>query len=259
MFNITEKDGYLEINRRGSLFARYVYTGFLKPFLGPVLTADGHSFTRADDHNPEHPHQRSVFVGHGEVILEGHLPIDCWNEPKDSGIIEHVRIEALERERFVAQNLWKSRDGTPCLDERREFCFADLCGAVEIKHKIIFTASYGKITLGPTKEAGPLAIRVADELRGDRGGRIENAEGLVGERECWGKVSPWCKYSGTLGGRQVSIKIIDDPSNIDYPTAWHVRDYGLFAVNNFHFKGERVIEAGQSLSWNFKIIFSDIG
>lgn len=259
MFSIKDTGGCLEIRRRGALFAQYVYTGFPKPFLGPVLTADGQSFTRADERNPEHPHQRSVFVGHGEVELEGHPVLDFWNEPQDSGIVELVRFETLERERFTALNLWRSQDGTPYLDERREFVFSDYCGTVEIEHSITFTASYGKITLGPTKEAGPLGIRVSDDLRGDRGGRIENAEGLVGERECWGKISPWCRYSGTLGGKQVSIKVFDDPDNIDYPTAWHVRDYGLFAANNFYFKGGQVIEPGKSLTWRFKIIFSDIG
>lgn len=259
MFSITDKDGYLEISRRGALFAKYVYRGYPKPFLGPVLTSDGLTFTRADEHNPEHPHQRSVFVGHGEVILEGRPPIDTWNEPKDGGIIQHVRFETIAPERFIALNVWKSRDGVPYVDERREFVFHDLDGAVEVDHKITLYATYGKITLGPTKEAGPFAIRVADELRGDRGGKIENAEGLVGERECWGKVSPWCKYSGTLGGKHVSIKVIDDPSNVDYPTAWHVRDYGLFAANNFYFKGSREIEVGRSLTWKFKIIFSEIG
>lgn len=261
MFSIKDNNGSLEINRRGALFARYVYRGLKKPYLGPILAADGQSFTRADEHNPEHPHQRSVFIGHGEVILEGHPPIDTWNEPQNgAGIIEHVRFEVLERERFAAQNVWKSLDeGTPYLDERREYVFHDFCGAVEIDNTITLTATYGKVTLGPTKEAGPFAIRVADDLRGDRGGRIENAEGLVGEHECWGKVSPWVKYSGTLNGKPVSIKVIDDPSNVDYPTAWHVRDYGLFAANNFYFKGSRDIEQGQSITWKFKIIFSDIG
>ena len=256
MFGIKDTGTNLEIYRRGALFTRYVYTGFLKPFLGPVLTPDGESYTRADESNPEHPHQRSVYVGHGEVELEGHPMLDFWNEPNDSGIAEHVRFEELERERFTALNLWRSRDGVPYLDERRSYAFVDECGAAVIDHTITFTASYGKITLGPTKEAGPFAIRVSDSLRGDRGGKIENAEGLAGERECWGKVSPWCKYSGTLGGKQVSIKVIDDPSNPEWPTAWHVRDYGLFAANNFYFKGGCTVEAGQSISWRFKIIFS---
>jgi F0F1-type ATP synthase, beta subunit len=256
MFEIKDTGDKLEVYRGGALFCNYFYKGYIKPWLGPILTSDGESYTRADEHNPEHPHQRSVFVGQGEVTREGLPTLDFWNEPEDSGIAEHVRFDSLEHDRFSALNIWRSRGGVPYLDERREFIFGENCGTVTLEHTIIFTASYGTLTLGATKEAGPLGIRVADALRGDRGGKIVNAEGLAGESGCWGKTSEWCRYDGVLDGKSVSIKVEDDRRNDRWPTAWHVRDYGLFAANNFYFKGGETIDAGECKVWRYKISFS---
>ena len=30
------------------------------------------------------------------------------------------------------------------------------------------------------------------------------AEGKVGEKECWGQLSPWCDYSGPINGKTVA-------------------------------------------------------
>ena len=61
---------------------------------------------------------------------------------------------------------------------------------------------------------------------------IRNAEGKTGEKECWGYVSAWCDYSGEIDGKPVGVAVFADPNN-KYPSAWHVRDYGLMAANPF--------------------------
>ena len=55
---------------------------------------------------------------------------------------------------------------------------------------------------------------------------------------------------GTMG-----IAAFDHPDNERYPTAWHVRDYGLFAANNLYFKGGLTIHGGDSLTYRFRILF----
>jgi hypothetical protein len=93
-------------------------------------------------------------------------------------------------------------------------------------------ARYVPITFGDTKE-GSFGIRVNDLIREEKGnGKIENAEGKVGEKDCWGRVSAWCDYSGTIDGKKVGIAILADPAN-PYPSCWHVRGYGLMAANPF--------------------------
>jgi hypothetical protein len=36
---------------------------------------------------------------------------------------------------------------------------------------------------------------------------------------------------GTKDGKPVAIAMIDHPNNTGYPTYWHARGYGLFALN----------------------------
>ena len=43
--------------------------------------------------------------------------------------------------------------------------------------------------------------------------------------------------------------------NERHPTAWHVRAYGLFAANNLFFKGGFTIQAGQSITYRYRVIF----
>ena len=55
---------------------------------------------------------------------------------------------------------------------------------------ITLKANYGPVSLGATKEAGPLGIARCSEMTVKSGGRISNAYGAVNEVECWGKRSP---------------------------------------------------------------------
>ena len=66
------------------------------------------------------------------------------------------------------------------------------------------------------------------------------------------------------GGETVGIAIFDHPSNPRHPTWWHVRDYGLFAVNPFGIHdfenkpagtGDLVIPAGQSVTFKYRFFF----
>jgi hypothetical protein len=51
-------------------------------------------------------------------------------------------------------------------------------------------------------------------------------------KECWGYLSAWCDYSGSVNRDKVGLAIFDDPSNPS-PACWHSRDYGLMAANPF--------------------------
>ena len=63
-----EAKSSLDMVLNNELFTSYVYDKkFAKPYLGPVLAKDGTSYTRLDFETKEHPHQRSVFTGVGDV------------------------------------------------------------------------------------------------------------------------------------------------------------------------------------------------
>src|SRR5262249_34948953 len=89
--------------------------------------------------------------------------------------------------------------------------------------------SVAPLTFEDTKE-GAMGVRVADAIRADKNGKgkIENAEGKVGEKECWGQLSKWCDYSGPIDGKTVGVAVLDDPKN-PHPACWHVRGYCLMA------------------------------
>ena len=88
------------------------------------------------------------------------------------------------------------------------------------------------ITFGDTKE-GAFGVRVAHSMREDRGkGHITNAEGSVGEKQCWGRISAWCDYSGPVEGETAGIALLASSDN-PLPSCWHSRGYGLMAANPF--------------------------
>ena len=66
-----------------------------------------------------------------------------------------------------------------------------------------------------------------------KGGQIVNSRGQSGEDACWGQPAEWVDYHGPVDGQTVGIAILNHPGSFRYPARWHVRNYGLFAVNPF--------------------------
>lgn len=255
-FELKKTGNNVDVFLDGRLFTTCVNSAeFKSPFMGPVLTRDGTSFTRPDYHHEEHPHQRSVFVGIGDVN-----GTDFWNEDgKPLGLIRVQKVKTSgngETATVSLKSVWQGRRGKKFLDEERVYSFSkvsDTCVRVDIMLKL--TANYGNIKFGKTKEAGPLGIRVADEMRVKQGGSFVNSEGGVNEEGCWGKSARWCNYSGIVSGKKIGIAAYDHAGNERYPTAWHVRNYGLMALNNLFFKGGYKLKNGESVDYNFTICF----
>jgi hypothetical protein len=246
----------VEVFVDGNLFTTCVNSEEYKsPFMSPVLSKDGTNFTRPDLHHREHPHQRSVFIGIGDV--NGY---DFWNEHgKPLGLIRAEKVETSgggEKAAVSLSAVWQGRRGKRFLDEERVYTFSkpgDNCVRVDIFLKL--TASCTGIKFGKTKEAGPLGIRVADEICADNGGSFVNSEGGEKEDGCWGKAARWCNYSGVVSGKKMGIAVFDDKDNERHPTAWHIRDYGLMAPNNLFFKGGYILKKGESVVYKFTLFF----
>jgi len=90
---------------------------------------------------------------------------------------------------------------------------------------------------------------------------IVNSAG-VRDEETWGKRADWCDYYGPIGGKTFGIAIFDNPANPRHPTSWHVRDYGLLAVNPFGAQAfdkslpvqNSVLDAGRSLHLQYRVV-----
>ena len=256
VISFEEGDEKLNILYDGKLFSSYQYLSELKkPFFGPVMTKAGSTFTRPDLKHPEHPHQRSVFIGVGDVN-----GVDLWNEPENSGYIEKGTPKNIicgsAFASFEADNIWVDKDGKKLINETRKFTVynqSDDCRYVDID--ITFSADYCPVTFGNTKEAGPLGVRVNEKIDVEHGGYLKNSYGGYGESECWSKSAQWCLYGGKLDNEDVAISVFDNENNERYPTCWHIRNYGLFAANNLFFKGSINIDKNQKLTYRYRIGF----
>jgi hypothetical protein len=239
-----------------------------KPYLWPLNGPTGIPITRAwpmekakAGESTDHPHQKSVWFCHGDVIPEGLelkdrvrgvKGVDFWAEGRGRGKIVCTKVGqpkfAKDHGQITTTNEWRMADGTKILNETRTIHLYDLGDARLLVFDIDLYASVVPITLGDTKE-GSMGIRINDTIVEEKtitvkeGGRtrrqkvkgagtLENADGKKGEKNCWGRLSAWCDYSGPLGGKAVGLAILDDPSN-PYPACWHSRGYGLMAANPF--------------------------
>lgn len=235
------------------LAARYHTAGYPKPILWPLNAPGNVPLTRSwpmvkskDDKTVDHPHQMSAYFTHGDVIpeglgfqskIKGVEGVDFWSVAPGHGIIATTLVGepkvTKDSAQVLTKNEWRTADGTKILDETRTVTLVDLGKARLFIFDIDLHASVCPITFGDTKE-GAMGIRINDEIRADKNGKgkIQNAEGKVGEKECWGHFSAWCDYSGPIDGKVVGLTLLADPKN-PQPSAWHVRGYGLMAANPF--------------------------
>jgi hypothetical protein len=223
-----------------------------KPYFWPVHGPNGTLLTRAwpmeeapVGGSKDHVHQKSVWFCHGDVIPEGVEikqkikgvdGVDFWSEGKGHGVIHCTAVDTprLDKDhgQVVTRNEWLTAEGMKILDERRTISLYDFGQTRLFVFEIDLHASAVPITFGDTKE-GSFGVRVNDQLREQKGkGKLENADGKVGEAQCWGRLSAWCDYSGPIEGKTVGIAILDDPAN-PYRACWHSRGYGLMAANPF--------------------------
>lgn len=256
--NADEKNVSISID--GEYFTTYSYTDKInKPFIGKIKAKkkDGSEvdFLRLDLTAEEHPHQRALFVGIGDIN-----GVDFWNEYGTWGRQLHQEFEELTSGpvfgKVSAKNTWKDTEGKPYIDEIRTYKIYDQCECFRcVDVELKFTATYEAVVFGQTKEAGPLGVRLSETLNGDHGGVIRNSYGAIGEKECWSKSAHWCDYYNDVDGEVFGVSIFDNPSNILYPTAFHVREYGLFAPNNLYFKSDVKIAKGDSVTYKFRVVF----
>jgi len=234
-----------------------------KPFLWPVysegqigVTRDWPMGEQEGKLGKDHPHHKSFWAAYGEVSLvnqdgEGSGVWDCWAEGENSGYQHSGEVTYGSGDAFgwiKAVNTWQDKDHNPLLTEEREYRF--YCTPEKgrlVDCFVTFKADRGPVMFHDTKEGGMVAIRMRPELSYDNG-IITNALGDVGEENCWGKPSPWCDYSGPIeGAGWRGLAVFDHPTNLRYPTSWHVRKYGLMGANPFGYSYFKDKEYNQGL------------
>lgn len=256
----------------GKLFSEYLIRSHSKPVLYPLIGPTGKSMTRgyplhtepAAGEQHDHPHHRSVWIGHGSV--NGY---DFWldDESGRHGRIVHrefVQLRAIEnRAVIVSRNDWVAPGGKTICEDLRTLTFAAGTNRRWIDFDVKLRATHGKVVFGDTKE-GTFALRVAGSLKvnAGQGGRIVDSKGRRDE-DVWGKTASWVDYHGRIGGETVGIAILNHPTSFRYPTNWHVRTYGLMAANPFgrsafgssdKLDGSHVLEPGESITLRYRVL-----
>ncbi len=295
----TQSAGKIDIEINGKPFSTfYVGAEAPKPYLAPLRTADGTVITRGypmekiEGETRDHPHHRGLWFTYGDVnkidfwANEINLPMPAPPptrqggpagaakkaparppvEPLKHGLVVLDKIEKVKggkKEGVIqASFIWQTETKAPLLKEERKMTFHAGKELRVMDFDFTLTA-LDKATFIDTKE-GFFAIRLNDKLREGRGtGKMTNAEGKTGEKEVWGKASPWVDYSGTLDGKPLGVAIMDHPSSFRYPTYWHARAYGLFAANAFGLHdfyndktkdGSYTLEKGQSMHFRYRVV-----
>lgn len=266
---ITEQDKKVTVEIDGKLFTEYCMKDVIRPYFYPVMGPTGQPVIRhwpiADggpDEEHDHPHHKSLWYTHGDVN-----GVDFWSDGK--GNIVHDKFLEISSGPKVgvikSQNNWVAPDGKLTCTDTRTHRFHSRPEGTMMDFEVTIQASNGQVTMGDTKE-GSMAIRLTPtmQLKGKVAkGHIINSEGLTDDAT-WGKRANWCDYYGPVGGEVVGIAIFDHPENPRHPTWWHVRDYGLFAVNPFGIHdfekkpagtGNFVIPAGQSATFKYRFYF----
>lgn len=263
----------------GQLFTEYIFgTDAAKPYLHPILAADGTQLTRnfpmADvaGEEQDHPHHRSLWFAHGSVN-----GVDFWAE-KDgvTGRIVHdglIEVKTNEKNEGVirARRRWVAADGQQvCSDEISLRVTAVPAGRLLDFEIRLIAPKDRPVVFGDTKE-GTMAIRLAKWMtlphrfqgRDQPGvGQMVNSVGQSGAG-VWGKRAAWVDYFAPREGKVYGVALFDHPSNPRHPTWWHARDYGLFAANPFgrhdfeNLKdqpraGEHVLAPGESVSFRYR-------
>ena len=269
---------HISIGINGQPFSNfYIGSDYPKPFLAPLRSASGYIVTRRypmeniDGESHDHPHHRGLWIGYGNVNginfweNELNVPNTDAETPKQQGKIVLRELRAVtpgkKSGKIAATFEWRTPAGSVLLEERRVMTFYADPNLRTVDVDATFTAKTG-VEFADTKE-GFFAIRIADSMAGKNGGLMTNAHGEQTEKNVWGRAADWVDYNGAVDGQKVGIVIFDNPHNYNHPPRWHVRNYGLFAVNPFGFKdfdpkaagqGGHHLSAGESMRFRYRVI-----
>jgi hypothetical protein len=206
------------------------------------------------------------------------------------GRIVHQRIlEATSGEKGILQVEldWIAPDNANAkklLTEHTSYIFMFREGVFMVDRHTRLTAAADQVVLTDNKE-GMLAIRVdrafehpseSPVLLSDSKGfpaetKVVDNEGVTGwyrnsegdeGPEAWGKNARWVSLSGIKDKQRCTMVLMDHPDNLNYPSCWHARGYGLFSINNLGRKAynkkldrfQLALKKGESLTFRHRFV-----
>jgi hypothetical protein len=243
---IAQRATELRVTINGAEFTTYRFAPtaddpkWNRPYFYPVRAADGTEVTSDQQRellkNPkaDHPHHRSIWVGHGSVN-----GVDHWLAGKAQQ--RHLRFTAVTTDGFTEELAWDSNGPDPVLLETRTvrfIAYPDGSRAIDLSSTFRVGPGGGDAVMFHCKplnvsgvEAGLCSVRMAKALldQPDATKHISTSAGATGEKAARSAPAEWCDYSGIIGGKPYGIAMVDSPANPGSPTAWAVRLFGLLA------------------------------
>lgn len=241
-----------------------------KPYLHPLRSASGKIVTRrfpmekVEGETTSDQHHRPLWLGfklvNGYDYWENEFSYNNKNAGKAvTGSIDEMK--SGERAGIIAATIvWLSPSGEPQLEEHRRMTVSTQ-GKLRMIDVDIDLKAVVKTTFGDAKD-GAFSVRVAESMAERKGGLLTNSEGGRTMAQTWGKPASWVDYSGEVEGEKVGIVLFEHPSSFHHPARWHVRDYGLLAVNPFGANAfdktlplqNSVLDPGQSLHLRYRVV-----
>ena len=276
------------------LFTSFLYPDTLeKPILYPVYSAGGTMVTRGFPLMPkpgepdDHPHHMGIWFNYEN--LNG---LDFWNnsyaiKPEKKHLYGWIKTDKITETKDGTTGIlgyhanWTNQKNEVIVEETTRLEFSGTGNRRIIDRTTVLTAAQDAL-FKDAKDA-MLAIRVAKELQiptkeeksftddkgnttvvkagGASNGNYLSSEGITGD-SVWSTRAKWVNLFGKMGNDSISIAIIDHPKNINYPTFWHARGYGLFAANplgeNIFTNGKSAknlqLKKGESVTFRYRII-----
>jgi hypothetical protein len=246
-----------------------------KPFLHPLRSSSGVVISRGypldpqPGDNKDHAWHRGIWYGHGDVNGE-----DFWRElgPEKSGKLVPKRApEAAIRNGAAVLKLSLDMQGR--LPEKKrygtigeQYTIRANGPLVTIDAVITVAADAGMdLRFGDTDDGG-FGFRLNESYREDRGARLINSAGGSGSKAIWGKSAKWVDYSATMDGKTIGMAVLDHPSNVRYPQAWHARGYSLCSANPFalgsfaedkNLDGSYTVKKGDTLILRYRVVIHE--
>jgi hypothetical protein len=266
--SLATKDDRVTVNVDGKLFTEYIFKGYEKPILYPIVGPYGTGMTRnwpmkkdVVNEAEDHPHHKSIWFGHMRVNGES-----FWHSGKKAGTTRQTELVSAKGNTIRVKNQLVHRDGeTIVATDSRTIRFATDDDVRMIEYEVVYHASEGDIKFGDDKD-GQMGIRMHPALRVD--GKIATGQAINSAgnttKDIWGKRAAWIAYWGKVDGKVVGIAVFDHPTNLRHPTWWHARNYGLLSANPFgihHFEnkqdhvGEYTLKQGDSLAFRHMFVF----
>lgn len=285
----------VEVYIGGKFFTAYIYPDNMeKQSLYPIVTASGKTITRGYPLNPrsfertDHPHHVGLWFNFGDVN-----GLDFWNnsyaiKPVDKpkyGSVKFKKIvsENPEKGELITSSDWVDVNNKVLLNEESSFIFEGTGNLRSIERTTKLTAVQ-QVTFNENKE-GLIGLRVdrafeepvqkAEKFLDAQGnitevavlnnegvnGVYRNAEGIKGSN-VWAKRTPWVALRANKEGEVITIVILDNPKNLNYPAWSHARGYGLFATNNLGGRSldknaaevKVILKPGESIVFKHKVI-----